>query len=119
MATSYDFTITRGSTFRGFIIRVLDETTGLVLNITDYLPFAEIRKKSKLDSPLVLNLFPAISNSPGGLVTIPEIADNDTVDLLLGEWPWDFILEDPNGKRTEQLALGTVSIIDKSTQPSF
>lgn len=120
MATSYNFTIVRGSTFRGFLIHCKDQSTGQTLPLTTgYIPYAQIRKKLKLGATEITDLLPVISDVNGGLVTIPPIADTDTVALVVGNWPWDFILQLPSGERTEPLAAGTVTIIDKASQPPF
>lgn len=112
-------------TLGGSNVIVTDAGTGIqkVLvpaDLTDWIPYAEVR--SEPEGSLVLNLAPAVTNPPAGVVTIPVIQDEQTILLPSGgadkfKCRWDLIFQIPTGERIGPFIAGSFTIKSIITEP--
>ena len=112
-----NLTINRGTTFGG-LIAICKDASGAVVPLAGYSAFAEARKCP--DSPVVINFAPIIeADDTEGKITIPPLTPAQTKELPAGAFPWDLILQDPDGIRAKDpLFVGTLSISKLITQPA-
>ena len=67
-------------------------------------------------STAAIDLRPVIAEDDAdGLITIPEITFADASALTLGDFTFDLVLIDPDGKRPCVLLGGTVTVTDINT----
>jgi hypothetical protein len=103
-----------GITFGPVILRAKDAANQPV-DLTGWKVFAEVRKKP--GAVLYLDLQPVFSNITIGEITIPKMADEQTYDLVAGNYDWDLILEDPTGDRRGPYIQGPFPIVAIVTKP--
>lgn len=114
-AVTQNLTLYRGITFDSFLVRCYqDDAFTIPQDITGWTPWSEVR--SAPDQTLILNLNPAISDAPNGIVTVPAIQDEQTILLPEGKYKWDFTMEDPAGQRFGPYIKGSFIIKSKITQ---
>lgn len=109
-----DLEIITGLTFRSFKLYAKD-INGVAVPLTDYIPFAEVRKKP--GSAVVLDLGFAITDAPNGEITCPGFTDEETFDMPAGTYQWDFILQRPSGERDGVYIAGEFVIRKNITHP--
>lgn len=111
-----DLTITIGTTFSGAELTIwADAGKTTPFELAGYTAYSEIRTEP--NSPVVIDLLPTIDPADtDGLITIPSIDFEDTMDLPEGDFLWDIILE-KDGIRLYPVNPLTVSIARPNTQP--
>lgn len=110
-----DLICTRGVTFGPVVILCSDDTP-VVVDLTGWTPIAHVRKKS--GSALIFDLAPTVTDGPAGEITIPAMADEDTMQLPAGSYRWDLVLERPTGERLGPYIAGRFTVANIITQPS-
>jgi len=113
--TVVNLTLYRGITFASFIIQCFeDDALTIPKDITGWTVWSEVRTEP--DATLVLNLNPFISTAATGIVTVPEVPDEQTIVLTDGKYKWDFTMQDPGGDRHGPFIKGSFIIKSKITQ---
>lgn len=106
-------TLYRGSSFGPKIIRALAADGVTPVDLTGWGAHAKVRKTTR--GPIIIDLAPSISDGPAGEITIPEIADETTLNYSDGCYVWDLLLERPSGAIIGPFLAGPFTI---TTTPS-
>ena len=113
VAGNLNLFVVRGCTFEALELQMQDENRVAVV-ITNFTCSAQVRTFP--GDVLVLDLNPSVTDGPNGIVTIPEVSDDTTPGLLLGNHRWDLLLESDTGVRVKMLS-GDFDITDPITSP--
>ncbi len=113
-----NLTLFRGITFDSFLILCFeDDELTIPQDLTDWIPWAEVR--SAPDQTLILNLNPFVRDPPlDGVVVVPAIEDEFTFTLPEGKYKWDCTMQNPAGQRLGPYIKGSFIIKSKITQGS-
>lgn len=118
--TVVDLSMTRGLTWPGARFTCRDPDTNEIVDLSGYTAFAEVRFKP--GDPLILDLTPSIDDAPGGLVVLPKISKEETVNAPRGGYSWDLTFQrTSDGERFGPFAIGTFDIreIDTKGDPAL
>lgn len=119
---SYNVTIIRGVEHDAFIV-VLSDQDGNQIDLTDYLAFAQVRKKPK--GSIVLDLMPTIMNpstslygtTGPGRVLLGGYDTAQTLAMTDAALFWDLVVQDPLGERHGPAAQGKWNVVTIITEP--
>ncbi len=93
-----------------------DGVTEEAVPLAGWSAFAEARKTP--DQSVVVDFQPVIEpDDADGLVTLPAMSHTAAADLPLGGFPWDLILEQPDGTRLPPVVAGVLTISRTTTNP--
>ena len=104
--------IVRGCTFEALEFQMLADDEITPINITGWNFAAEVRKMP--GDTVVVDLAPAITDAPNGVVRLPAIDDETTMTYATGGFQWDLLGEDGSDNR-QQIVRGRFLIIDPIT----
>jgi len=108
-----DLTIYRGATFGPILITFLDDS-GVAINLTGWNVFSDAR--GTVIRPVAFSLGAVFLNAVGGQVTLSK-TDDQTNEIVSGDYGWDLFLENPAGERLGPFISGQVSVLGVYTQP--
>ncbi len=107
--------ILRGTTF-GPITITCKDAAGEPVPLAGWSAHAHARRDG--ETATLIDFAPVIeADDADGLVTIPEIPWESTIELPISIAPWDLILQDPTGRRLPPFLGGRVTIANPSTLP--
>jgi hypothetical protein len=113
VAGPLDLTLIRGCTFEAqtFTMQGLDGITPV--DISGMIPTAQVRMQS--GDPVIIDLQPAVTDGPNGIITTPEISQDVTPQFIANVYEWDLILNDPVHDDTQQILFGKFYVRNKVT----
>lgn len=107
-----DLIITRGVTWSA-ITATCRDAAGDAVDLTGCTPFADVRRA--LNKAVSFSLDCALGEEPGTIL-FPEISDTLTSTKPLGEFIWDLVLEDADGRRLGPFLAGRIIVEDINTR---
>lgn len=110
---SLDIAVYKGAAFD--LVMVCKDEDGVVVDLTGYTAYAEIRADE--DGAVILNLAPTITDATGGEITIAKTAAQ-TASLTAGRYRWDLLLKDGSNKTTGPYIVGRALVEPVITQPA-
>lgn len=115
---SLDLTLYIGIDF-GPVTFIAQDQNGNVVDLTNWEPFAEVRKSKAAEAARILDLAPSITSAVNGAIVISKtIAQIAAANLAIGEHQWDLVLKNPDGKRLGPFLAGKFSVKRTVTQPA-
>lgn len=114
IASNLPLKIYIGIIFGPVILRARDAANQPV-DLSGWKVFAWVSKKP--GAVLYLDLHPFFSDAATGEITIPKLTDEETYNLIAGDYDWDLILEDPLGDRRGPYIRGPFPIVAIVTKP--
>ena len=99
--------IRRGVTWTGFTVTCKD-AAGALVNLTGWSAVAQIRDPQSDD--LIVDLAPAVITGTDGVITVPEIPWSTTLTMVEGDFVYDLLPVDPDGRRYDPVITGNVKV---------
>lgn len=110
---TYNITVKNGIHF-GPLKITCKKRDNTVVNLTGWIAFAHA--KIAPNRNIQIDLAPAILNPTGGEITI-DFNQTVTDGMLPGDYLWDLILQDPNGRRWGPYLAGKFKVMPVITKP--
>ncbi len=113
--TLHRFSIYRGLTWEGLRCRLLDSAGNAVTINAGTTALLQVRRAPGKDVEFAL---PVEIGENDGEVIIPEVSAATTATMPLGDWMYDLILIDSEGKPWPPIVTGTITVLNPVSVPS-
>ena len=114
-STLHNFTIYRGLTFGGLRLMSLDSSGNAVVIGAGSTGLLQARRTA--GAALAFALDVSLGDEDGEIL-VDEVSDTDTAALVAGEYAYDLVLTDADGKAWGPFMHGTITVKDTISEPS-
>ncbi|GEP46418.1 hypothetical protein [Brevifollis gellanilyticus] len=111
----HDFQIDRGVDFAGLLLVCLNQA-GAEIDLSAFTP--QLAARRSLTKPVAFTLSASLGGGEGEIM-IAEMSDTQTAALPLGDYLYDLVLEDDEGRRWGPCLTGNLRITDIVTRPTL